>query len=153
VILETLENEVAAGMEPDPAIIALLTQEGPKAIESWIDAIDVAKGEATVLATRIKELQGRKQCREQTIERMEKCLVEILDSSFNGKVKTAEVTAWTQESSTFEFEGVIPVTYEIPQPPKVDKKAMLTDLKEGKLTASDTLTITETKKSTLRIRR
>jgi len=151
VILETLDNEIAAGQDPDPAIVAWLVNEGPKAVEKWIDCIEQAEAEAALLATRIAELQGRKAARVQTVGRMKDVLIEILDKSFQGKIKTAEVTAWTQEVKTVEFEGEIPSVYKIPQPDKVDKKAMLTDLKAG--TLAPEIIVIETSKPTLRIRR
>ena len=151
-IIEAIDNDIAAGLEPDPAKIALLVQEGPSAIESWIDMIDIAQGEADTIAARVKELQARKLAREAQVDRMKDCLATILDNHFDGKVKTAMVTTWTQESKSYEFpDEVIPVTYLIPQQPKVDKKQMITDLKAG--TLPKTVTVNETTKSTLRVRR
>lgn len=133
-ILEAIRNDLASNCTPDPAKVNILVQQGPQAIESWIDCIEEIKAEAAFIKDRIAQLQERMQARLDTAERMAENLSGILDSSFNGKIKTPTLTVWNQDTTSYDFD--VPEgekKYWVTPAPRVDKKALLNDLRDGKL--------------------
>lgn len=132
-VMETIQQAISEGLEPDPALVNLLCEEGPKAIEQFWDCIDETQAEADLLAGRIKELQGRKAAREQTVERLKGVLQDVLARHFDGKVKTATLTTWNQETPSYQFAGEIPEKYYKTPDPVLKKAEMIEDYKAGKL--------------------
>lgn len=149
-LLEAIADDIRDGREPDPAKVNLLIQDGPGAVEDWLDVITETEAVVEVLAVRIKELQDRKAAREHTAQRMKDLLSDILANHFDGKLKTAQVTVWNQESVSYEFANV-PDEYLVTPEPKVDKKRLATDYKAGALPKG--IEVTETTKRSLRVRR
>ena len=128
----------------------VLIEDGPKAIEAWVDMIDSTKAEAEVIKTRINELKDRMEARLHTAERMSNLLRDILDQSFEGKVKTPLITCWNQDTVTYDFDHVPKDYYVVPEP-KVDKKRLIADHKAGTLPKD--ITVIENKSRSLRTRR
>ena len=151
-LLEAISEEIAAGKDPDPAKVNLLATEGPDAIESWLDAIEIVKGEAEIIKNRIEELKERRDARIHTAERMSNLLADILDNHFEGKIKTPTVTTWTQVTKSYDFEcDDLPDQYVIHPEPRVDKKKMAEDYRAGKLPKG--ISVVENSSRSIRVRR
>ena len=116
-LMEAIQQAIEEGRGPDPALVELLCQEGPKAIEEWTDAIANVEGEAAIIKARIDELKARKDAREQAVERMEGALLDVLKRHFEEidpktglgtgkfKVKTPLITTWVQKTTTYDFSA------------------------------------------------
>ena len=151
-LIDAIQQEIAAGETPDPAKVNLLVLEGPQAVEAWIDCIEEAKAEAAFIKDRIAQLRERMQARLDTVDRMSEALATVLDDAFSGKVKTATVTVWNQDSHSYDFD--VPTTeekYWVTPPKQVDKKALLADLREGRL--PDSIQVKQSTSRSIRIRR
>lgn len=144
-LLERIEEAINEGLEPDPALVELLVQEGPKAVEQFWDLIDMTQADADLLATRIKELQGRKAAREQAVERMKGVLQDLLKRHFNGKIKTATITTWVQSTKTYTVTGADPVKhpqfFKTPEPEF--KKSLVLDLVKAEQPLPEGIEVTE----------
>ena len=149
-LMESIQQAIEEGNEPDPMQLNVLLEEGPKAIESWWDAIDNTQAESDALDKRIKELQARKAARDQAVDRMKTALENFLRQHFNGKVRTAELTTWNQATTSYEFQN-IPAEYLKPQEPKVDKARLIADHKAGTLPKS--VEVFEVVKESVRVKR
>jgi len=112
--------------------------------------IESTYAEAEVIKARINELKDRMEARLHTAERMSNLLRDILDQSFEGKVKTPLITAWNQDSVTYDFDRVPKDYYVVPEP-KVDKKRLIADHKAGILPKD--IAVIENKSRSLRTRR
>ena len=150
-LAEAVYQDLENGNPPDPAKVNLFIQQGPLAIEGWVDAIEALEGDADVIDLKIKALQIRKEARTSRSSNMKKFLSEVLDAHFSGKIKTALVTVWNQDSSSYEFEVPEDSTYWIPQPKKLDKKALISAQKEH--TLDPQVKVTESKTRSVRIKR
>lgn len=150
-IVEKIEEAISLGQEPDPALVNLLIQEGPACIESWIDAIEVVKVEADIIKKRIEELKERREARLHTAERMSDLLASVLENHFEGKVKTPTLTTWVQPTISYDFGGSIPKSYFVTPEPRLDKKRLMADHKEGKLPKG--IEVTENVSRSIRVRR
>lgn len=150
-MMENIKQAFSEGREPDPAIVNLLIQEGPAAIEKWLDAIDEVQGEADILAKRIAELKGRMDARNQTVERMKGVLSNLLALHFDNKIKTPTFTAWNQSTESYEFTGTIPSAFLKPQEPKVDKKGLVDAVKAGQ--TFEGLEVNKNVSTSVRVRR
>ena len=93
-IRDLIESGQTEGLEER---VALLTSEGPKAINWWCDAIKELDQESAALAERIGQLKAKKEAKDNSVERMREMLRQVLNSSFDGKVKTAEYTCFTRK--------------------------------------------------------
>ncbi len=153
-LMETIQQDLEEGREPDPAVVALLCQEGPKAIEEWTDAIANVEAEAEAIKARIVELKARKEAREQTVERMEGALKDVLKRHFNGKVKTPLLTTWVQKTTIYNVSGADPVKnpqfFKIPEP-ELKKSEVIRVYKEWVLPGN--ITVTEDSTESVRVRR
>jgi len=147
-LLEQIETFLSAeaeaiqqGIEPDPndiklrnEITELLVQEGPSAVERFWDLIDMTQGDVNLLSERIKELRARKDARERAVERMKGVLQDLLNRHFEGKIKTATLTTWTQKTTTYEVSGADPQAhpqfFKVP-PPELKKSLVLDQYKAG----------------------
>lgn len=82
----------------------------------------------------IKRLQNRKSVMEHRADDLKSYIYEHMKAIKKKKIKGALFTLSIQKNSpsvNVLDEGAIPGRYKIPQPPKLDKKAILTDLKQG----------------------
>lgn len=152
-IMEAIQQAIEEGREPDPALVELLCQEGPKAIEEWTDAMSNVEAEVEVIGQRIAELRERKAAREQTADRMKGALLDVLNRHFSGKVKTPLVTVWTQKTTTYEVQASPQdhaTFYKFPEP-ELQKKKAIDAYKAGE--APDGMTVTEGFTESVRVRR
>ncbi len=152
-IIVTIQQTLEEGLEPDPALVELLCQEGPKAIEEWTDAIANVEAEAEVIGKRIAELRERKAAREQTVERMKGALLDLLNRHFDGKVKTPLVTVWSQKTTIYDIQAdpqKHATFYKFPEPELQKKKAI--DAYKAGVLPTDIL-VTEGVTESVRIRR
>lgn len=162
-LMQTIQEALEAGLEPDPAQVALLCGEGPKAIEDWCDAIANVGAEAEVIGKRIAELKARKEAREQASERMGNALIAVLRQNFpkldkagnvtGYGVKTPLVTVWTQVSTSYDVTAD-PVKH--PQFFKVEpelKKKDVIDLFKAGAELPEGVSVTPREKESLRIKR
>lgn len=131
--------QLAEDPDVDPEVLAD-TMEGIEAdFESKADAyayiIATLKGDAATIDAELKRLKARKDSIENNADRLKKSLEEAMRVTKKTKFKTAMHSFNLQKNpqSVYLIEGAeIPDTYLIPQEPKVDKKAILADLKAGK---------------------
>lgn len=152
-IMLDIQTALEAGTEPNPDAIALLIAEGPEAINDWVSAIREVEGQVATLKSRESEIKGRREAREQTIERMKNALQSVIQVSFEGKIKTAENTVWVQTVPKHQIEienlNAVPSKY-IRTEKTLDKALVKTDFKNG--VAIDGLVITTTQEPSLRIK-
>ena len=162
-IMEAIQQAIEEEREPDPALVELLCQEGPKAIEEWTDAIANVEAEAEAIKERINQLTERKKAREQTIERMDGALLDVLKRHFpkfdkHGNqtgygVKTALLTTWVQRTPTYEVQAdpeKHATFYKFPEP-ELQKKKAIDAYKAGE--TPDGMTVTEGFTESVRVRR
>ena len=131
--------QLAEDPDVDPEVLAD-TMEGIEAdFEDKADAyayiIATLKGDAGTIDAELKRLKARKDAIENNADRLKKSLEEAMRVTGKTKFKTAMHSFGIQKNpqSVYIFEGAeIPDTYLIPQEPKVDKRAILADLKAGK---------------------
>ena len=131
--------QLAEDPDVDPEVLAD-TMEGIEAdFESKADAyayiIATLKGDASTIDAELKRLKARKDAIENNADRLKKSLEEAMRVTGKTKFKTAMHSFGIQKNpqSVRIIEGAeIPDTYLIPQEPKIDKKAILADLKAGK---------------------
>ena len=151
--MEAIQQAVEEGREPDAALVELLCQEGPKAIEEWTDAIANVEAEAAVIKARIDELKARKDAREQTVERMKGALLDVLNRHFSGKVKTPLVTVWSQKTTTYDVQANPQdhaTFFKFPEP-ELQKKKAIDAFKAGETPVG--MTVTEGFTESVRVRR
>ena len=86
------------------AKVALLTSEGPTALNDWIYSIKELEGQVETLKDRIDTLTERKRKKQESIERMRDILQSVLVTCFNGKVKTDEYSAGVSERKKLEIQ-------------------------------------------------
>ena len=82
----------------------------------------------------IKRLQNRKSVMEHRADDLKSYIYEHMKAIKKKKIKGALFTLSIQKNSpsvNVLDEGAIPGQYKIPQPPKLDKKAILADLKQS----------------------
>ena len=152
-IMEAIQQAIEEGREPDSALVELLCQEGPRAIEEWTDAIANVEAEVEVIGQRIAELRERKAAREQTVERMKGALLDVLNRHFSGKVKTPLVTVWTQKTTTYEVSANPQdhaTFFKFPEP-ELQKKKAIDAFKAGEI--PEGMTVTEGFSESVRTRR
>lgn len=103
-------------------------------------------GETDKLKAEIDRLQAKKKAIENNIDRMKTSLENAMIATGNTKFKTTLFSFGIQKnpaSVAVLDESVIPDEYLIVQAPKIDKKAILTDLKAGKTVAGCAIMQTE----------
>lgn len=152
-IMEAIQQAIEEGLEPDPALVELLCQEGPKAIEEWTDAIANVEAEAATIKARIDDLRARKDAREQAVERMKGALQDVLARHFGGKVKTPLITCWVQKTATYEVVAdpkLHPSFFKQPEP-ELQKKKAIDAFKAGEI--PEGMTVTEGFSESVRTRR
>ena len=98
-----------------------------KAIRNKQADVEAYKGEAD-------RLTDKKRRAEATVDGLKALLLRYMQITEQKSVKTSLFTAskGVSKSADITDETALPAEYLIPQPPKVDKKAILADLKEGK---------------------
>lgn len=152
-IMEAIQQAIEEGREPDPALVELLCQEGPKAIEEWTDSISNIEAEAEAIKERINQLTERKKAREQTIERMKGALQDVLARHFGGKIKTPLLTCWLQKTPVYEVQAdpmKHPSFFKYPEP-VLDKKKSIDAYRAGEI--PEGMTVTEGFSESVRTRR
>lgn len=153
-LMEQIQLAIEEGREPDPALVELLCQEGPRAVEEWWDAIDMVQSDVTVLAERIKALKERKDAREQTVDRMKSVLLNVLNNHFEGKIRTPLLTCWTQKTTTYEVTGADPIKnptfFKFPEP-ELKKSVVVQVYKDGGL--PDNVSVSEGFSESVRVKR
>lgn len=98
-----------------------------KAIRNKQADVEAYKGEAD-------RLTDKKRRAEAAVDGLKALLLRYMQITEQKSVKTSLFTAskGVSKSADITDETALPAEYLIPQPPKVDKKAILADLKEGK---------------------
>lgn len=131
--------QLAEDPDVDPEVLAD-TMEGIEAdFEDKADAyayiIASLKGDAGTIDAELKRLKARKDSVEANADRLKKSLEEAMKATGKVKFKTALHSFGIQKNpqSVYIIEGEkIPDEYLIPQEPRIDKRAILADLKAGK---------------------
>lgn len=103
--------------------------------ESYARVIRSLEEDANGLGNEIKRLTDKKNTINNNIRSMkknlEKTMVETGKRKFKTKLFSFRIQA-NPPSAKIEDEAKLPETYLIQQPPKIDKKSLLKDLKNGK---------------------
>lgn len=118
--LESIEGEIEDKAEGYGKIITQLTHD------------------ADALADEIKRLQAKKKAAENAVDRMKRRLQESMDAIGTKTIQTRLFKFRIQKNPpkvVIDHPENIPAKYLIPQEPKVDTKAIATDLKGGELYA------------------
>lgn len=131
--------QLAEDPDVDPEVLADTMESIEADFEDKADAyayiIATLKGDAATIDAELKRLKARKDAIENNADRLKKSLEEAMRVTNKLKFKTAMHSFGISKNpqSVYLIEGAeIPEQYLIPQEPKVDKKAILSDLKAGK---------------------
>lgn len=131
--------QLAEDPDVDPEVLADTMESIEADFEDKADAyayiIATLKGDAATIDAELKRLKARKDAIENNADRLKKSLEEAMRVTGKTKFKTAMHSFGISKNpqSVYLIEGAeIPDTYLIPQEPKIDKKAILADLKAGK---------------------
>lgn len=131
--------QLAEDPDVDPEVLADTMESIEADFEDKADAyayiIATLKGDASTIDAELKRLKARKDAIENNADRLKKSLEEAMRVTNKLKFKTAMHSFGISKNpqSVYLIEGAeIPEQYLIPQEPKVDKKAILSDLKAGK---------------------
>lgn len=163
-LFEHVREKIEAGETPDPAIVELIIQEGPKAIDDWFLMMDEVDGDIEALKAHLEKIKCRLDARKQTKERMEGMVQDILKRHFPkvdkaGNItgyglKTALGTYYVQKTPVFTFTGADPVKnpqfFKFPEP-EFKKSEAIRVYKEGVL--PENVTVTEEFTESVRCRR
>ena len=119
---ETAYNDTVEALGAEIAVDDVV-----KAIRNKAADVEAYKGEAD-------RLTDKKRRAEAAVDGLKALLLRYLQITEQKSVKTSLFTAskGVSKSADITDETALPAEYLIPQPPKVDKKAILADLKEGK---------------------
>ena len=103
------------------------------AVEDVIKAIRNKQAEALAYKEEAERLIEKKRRAEDSVEGLKKLLLTYLTVTDQKKVNTSlfTVSRGSSKSCAITDEAKIPAKYFVPQPPKVDKKAILAALKLG----------------------
>lgn len=143
--------------DPDADLVVLedtlqsLEEIRDKKLESLAYIVKQTEFEADFIRNEEKRLAERRRSLENKADRIKKYMESCLLAEGVKKVKTPTVTVSIQAnppSVEVWDEDMIPAAYRIPQPDKLDKKAMIEVLKNGELVPGANLLKTES----LRIR-
>lgn len=106
---------------------------GEIAIEDIIKAIRNKNAEAEALKAEAERLTDKRKRCEACVEGMKSMILDYLNNTKQNKVKTDlfSVSKGASKSVTITDDSKIPGAYLIQQPPKIDKKAILAQLKAG----------------------
>ena len=119
--------------------------------EGYAKIITNLQGEIAQCKAEEERLAENRRAKETNIKRMKERLQQAMDMVGRDKIKTPLFSLNVQNnppSVTVADERAVPEKYLIPQPPKVDKKAILADIKAG--AEFDWVTVTQGR--SLRIR-
>lgn len=128
--------EMAEEMESDAIVDTLeaLQDEIEEKVENIAKFIRNLEADAKIIKEEEKRLAERRQSIEKKIERLKQYLQEQLEVAGLQKVKRPMITVAIQNnppSVEIADEKLIPSEFMIPQPAKIDKKAILERLKNG----------------------
>lgn len=106
-------------------------------INSYCEIINQFKADVKSLKEEILRLTERKDNCENAIERMKSALDEFMKASGKTKEKTDKFTIYYRNTQSVNIldEDELPDEYLIPQPPKIDKKAISAAIKDGEKVA------------------
>ena len=104
------------------------------AIDDVVKAIRNKQAEAEAFKAEADRLIEKKQAAEKAIDSMKKLILDYMRATDQKKTGTGLFTVSRRSSKSCELtdETKIPEQYLIPQPAKINKKAILAELKEGK---------------------
>ena len=131
--------QLAEDPDVDPEVLADTMEAIEADFEDKADAyayiLSTLKGDADTIDAELKRLKARKDTIENNADRLKKSLEEAMRVTGNTKFKTAMHSFGIQKNpqSVRLIDGAeVPAAYLIQQEPKIDKKAILADLKAGK---------------------
>lgn len=104
------------------------------AIDDVVKAIRNKQAEVEAFKAEADRLTEKKQAAEKAIDSMKKLILDYMRATDQKKTGTGLFTVSRRSSKSCELtdETKIPEQYLIPQPAKINKKAILAELKEGK---------------------
>lgn len=104
------------------------------AIDDVVKAIRNKQAEAEAFKAEADRLTEKKQAAEKAVDSMKNLILDYLRATDQKKTGTGLFMVSRRSSKSCELtdETKIPEQYLIPQPAKIDKKAILAELKEGK---------------------
>lgn len=105
-----------------------------EAIEGVIKAIRNTLADAEAYKAEAERLTEKKRAAEEKADRLKKLILDYLTTTNQKKASAGIFSVSRRSSKSCELydEGQIPEAYLVYQPPKVDKKTILAELKEGK---------------------
>lgn len=103
------------------------------AIDDVVKAIRNKQAEVEAFKAEADRLTEKKQAAEKAVDGMKKLILDYMRATDQKKTGTGLFTVSRRSSKSCELtdETKIPEQYLIPQPAKIDKKAILAQLKEG----------------------
>ncbi len=163
-LFEHVREKIEAGEAPDPAVVELIIQEGPKAVDDWFLMIEEVEGDIDALKAHLEKIKARLDARKQTKERMEDVIRDIMKQHFPKLDKAGNVTGhglktalgsyWVQKTPHFEFTGADPTKnpqfFKFPDP-EFKKSEAIRVYKEGIL--PENVTVIEGSTESVRCRR
>ena len=163
-LFEHVRERIEAGEAPDPAVVELIVQEGPRAIDDWFLMVEEVEGDVEAIKAHLEKMKARLAAKEQTVERMKGAVQDIMKRHFPKLDKAGNVTGyglktalgsyWVQKTPTFTFSGADPVKnpqfFKFPDP-EFKKSEAIRVYKEGVL--PENVTVTEDFTESVRCRR
>lgn len=114
--------------------LSKIDEEFDTKAENIAKLISALNSDIDGMAKEIKRLQNRKSVMEHRADDLKSYIYEHMKAIKKKKIKGKLFTLSIQKngpSVNVIDESAVPGQYKIPQPPKLDKKAILTDLKQG----------------------
>ena len=103
--------------------------------ENYIKLIKNLQSEASIFEAEAKRMKDKQEALERKAQRIKTTLDETLQELKIKKLKAGLFSIWYQGSNSVEVIDVekIPCQYVMPVEPKIDKKAILQDIKAGQI--------------------
>lgn len=118
---------------------------GEKVAEDTAKSIKNCEALVKSLKDEIDRLTAKKQRAESAVNRLKKAVLDYLNATNQKKIKTElfSISRSSTKSAEITDEKAVPEKYLIPQNPKIDKKLILADLKNGEEIEGARLKVTE----------
>lgn len=103
-------------------------------VEEHIKMIRNAEANSTKLTEEADKLRSKAESEKKKAEKAKNLVINFLDTIQEKKINAGifKVTKCISKSADITDISALPEIYFVPQPPKADKKAILSDLKSGK---------------------
>jgi len=142
-LLLALENEEISE-DAFADTLELIKTEFEDKLEGYVHVIKTIEMQKDAAQKEIERLNQYKQTRENKVKALKDAMLEAMKAINKQKIATGVFTVRCQNSPpslVVKDEKAIPEGYKVPQPPKIDKKQLLKDLKDNIIEATENIYI------------